>query len=86
MALYITDQCINCDMCLPECPNRAIEEGEKIYQIDVNLCTECIGFYNHQTCVSVCPIDCIIFHPEHVESKEELLEKFKNLNLVHHLI
>ncbi len=51
MALLITDKCINCDMCLPECPNDAIYEGSKIYEIDVARCTECVGFYEHQTCV-----------------------------------
>ena len=52
MALLITDKCINCDMCLPECPNEAIYEGDKVYEIDVNRCTECVGFYDHQTCVN----------------------------------
>ena len=81
MALLITDQCINCDMCLPECPNEAIYEGEQVYEIDVVRCTECVGFYDYQTCVSVCPIECIIPHPEHVETKEQLQEKFNQLNL-----
>ena len=69
MALLITDKCINCDMCLPECPNEAIR------------CTECVGFYDHQTCIAVCPIECIVPHPEHQETQEQLMEKFKGLNL-----
>lgn len=81
MALLITDKCINCDMCLAECPNDAIYEGAKVYEIDVNRCTECVGFYERQTCVDVCPIECIVSHPEHVETQEQLLEKFKVLNL-----
>ncbi|ENW23629.1 MULTISPECIES: YfhL family 4Fe-4S dicluster ferredoxin [Acinetobacter] len=81
MALLITDKCINCDMCLAECPNDAIYEGAKVYEIDVNRCTECVGFYERQTCVDVCPIECIVPHPEHVETQEQLLEKFKVLNL-----
>lgn len=81
MALHITNQCINCDMCLPECPNQAIFEGEKFYEINTALCTECVGFYDHQTCVDVCPIECIELHPEHVETQQQLLEKFKELNL-----
>ncbi len=60
MALLITSKCINCDMCEPECPNQAISEGYKIYEIDVDLCTECIGYYDQPTCIQVCPIDCII--------------------------
>ena len=82
MALRITNACINCDMCLPECPNDAIFEGQKIYEIDVTRCTECVGFYEHQTCMAVCPIDCIEVHPEHIESKAELEEKFKALNII----
>ena len=82
MALFITDKCINCDMCLPECPNNAIVEGERIYEIDIGRCTECVGFYDHQTCVSVCPIECIVPHLGHVESQDQLMEKFKHLNLL----
>ncbi|MDQ8953707.1 YfhL family 4Fe-4S dicluster ferredoxin [Acinetobacter rudis] len=82
MSLFITDDCINCDMCLAECPNQAIFEGEKYYEIDVERCTECVGFYDHQTCVAVCPIECIVPHPEFRESQEQLLSKFKALNIV----
>ena len=39
MSLIITDDCINCDVCEPECPNAAISQGEEIYVIDPNLCT-----------------------------------------------
>ncbi|MBL4817080.1 MAG: 4Fe-4S binding protein, partial [Shewanella sp.] len=42
MALLIDDSCINCDMCEPECPNQAITMGEEIYEIDSDLCTECV--------------------------------------------
>ncbi len=82
MALLITDDCINCDMCLPECPNTAIFEGTKVYEIDPDRCTECVGFYDNPTCKAVCPIDCIIQHPEHIESQKELLKKFNSLNIV----
>ena len=81
MALLITDKCINCDMCLAECPNTAIFEGNKIYEIDPLRCTECVGFYAHQTCVDVCPIECIIPHPEFVETRAQLLKKFETLKL-----
>ena len=76
MALKILDACINCDMCDPECPNDAITLGEKIYEIDPEKCTECVGHYDTPTCVSVCPIDCIINDPEHVEDEDTLLAKF----------
>lgn len=66
-------------MCEPECPNKAISLGEKIYEIDADLCTECVGFYDTPTCISVCPIDCIITDPEHIESKESLYQKFEKL-------
>ncbi len=76
MALIITDECINCDVCEPECPNGAISQGEEIYKIDPNLCTECVGHYNEPQCVEVCPVDCIITNPNHIESKEQLQAKY----------
>ncbi|MFG1488568.1 YfhL family 4Fe-4S dicluster ferredoxin [Oceanospirillum sp. HFRX-1_2] len=77
MALMITDECINCDVCEPECPNGAISQGDEIYEIDPNLCTECVGHYDEPQCVLVCPVECIPGNPEHVESQEELMEKYK---------
>ncbi|UTO18176.1 YfhL family 4Fe-4S dicluster ferredoxin [Acinetobacter sp. Z1] len=82
MALLITSACINCDMCLPECPNQAIYEGAKIYEIDPQRCTECVGFYEAPTCIAVCPIDCIKPDPLHIESKDQLQIKFNSLNLL----
>lgn len=79
MALKILDSCINCDMCEPECPNRAISMGPEIYQIDPERCTECVGFYDAPTCMQVCPIDCIIHDPDHVEDRETLYAKFVRL-------
>ncbi|MGL5947661.1 MAG: YfhL family 4Fe-4S dicluster ferredoxin [Aeromonas sp.] len=76
MALLITDKCINCDMCDPECPNQAISLGAEIYEIDPKRCTECVGHYDQPTCVSVCPIACIVKDPAHVESTEQLADKF----------
>lgn len=76
MALMITDECINCDVCEPECPNNAISQGEEIYEIDPNLCTECVGHYDEPQCQQVCPVDCIPHNPEHVETKEQLHEKY----------
>lgn len=79
MALMITDECINCDVCEPECPNGAIYQGEEIYEINPNLCTECVGHYDQPQCVQVCPIDCIPMNPDVVESKEQLLAKYHQL-------
>lgn len=79
MALMITDECINCGVCEPECPNGAISEGEEIYVIDPNLCTECVGHFDEPQCRLVCPVDCIPNDPDHQETKEELLEKYKRL-------
>jgi len=79
MALLITEKCINCDMCEPECPNQAIALGSKVYEIDPARCTECVGFYEVPTCVSVCPIDCIIPDPARPETEAQLLEKFVRL-------
>ncbi len=81
MALYITDECINCDVCEPECPNKAISQGDEIYIIDRNLCTECVGHYEDSQCALVCPISCILPDPQHRESETELQEKFNKLTL-----
>ncbi len=79
MSLLITDECINCDVCEPECPNSAISQGDEIYEIDPNLCTECVGHYDTPQCVEVCPVDCIPKDDDNVETKEQLLEKYKKL-------
>lgn len=79
MALMITDECINCDVCEPECPNGAISQGAEIYVINPAKCTECVGHYETPQCVEVCPVDCIPKHPEIVESREQLLEKYRHL-------
>ncbi|MEJ2480541.1 MAG: YfhL family 4Fe-4S dicluster ferredoxin [Acidihalobacter sp.] len=79
MALFITDECINCDVCEPECPNEAISPGEEIYVIDPKLCTECVGHYDTPQCKEVCPVDCIFVDPEHEETREELMTKYEDL-------
>jgi len=79
MALIITDECINCDVCEPECPNGAIYEGEEIYVIDPAKCTECVGHYDEPQCQQVCPVDCIPLDPDNVESEDELMEKYERL-------
>jgi len=60
MALKITDECISCGACEPECPNDAISMGDDIYVIDPNLCTECENTDHDPACIPVCPVDCII--------------------------
>jgi len=75
----ITDECINCAVCEPECPNGAIFEGEEIYEIDSNLCTECVGHFDEPQCQQVCPVDCIPLDPDVVESKDALLLKYQTL-------
>lgn len=80
MALHITDKCINCDVCEPECPNEAIYQGVEIYEIDTSRCTECVGHYDKPQCIQVCPVDCILVDPDNIESKDVLLNKFKQLN------
>jgi len=75
MALLINDDCVNCGVCEPECPNEAISEGDDIFVIEWESCTECVGWYEDTQCVEVCPVDCIPKDPEHVETKEELLAK-----------
>lgn len=79
MALVITDLCINCDVCQPECPNDAIVQGDEIYVIEPSLCTECVGHDEESRCVAVCPVDAIVADPGHPETHEQLLAKFRRL-------
>jgi ferredoxin len=79
MALTITEECINCDVCEPECPNQAISMGETIYVIDPNKCTECMGHFDEPQCVQVCPVECIPVDPDHIETREQLMSKYFKL-------
>ena len=80
MATTITSDCINCGACEPECPNEAISEGDDIYVIDPKLCTECVGFHDHEACQAVCPVECCVPDPNVRESEETLLERAKKLH------
>ena len=87
MSLLITEECINCDVCVPECPNEAIYFGgaykyghpkwSDVYVIDGDLCTECVGHYDTPQCVEVCPGDVCLPDPDRVETEEQLLAKIK---------
>ena len=79
MALKITEECINCDVCEPVCPNQAIYPGELIYHIDPQKCTECVGHYDEPQCQVLCPVDCIPLDPGHQETHTELLNKYQRL-------
>ncbi len=79
MALLITEECINCDVCEPECPNGALSQGDDLYIVDPAKCTECVGHFDTPQCIEVCPVDCIVQDPAHVESREQLHAKFESL-------
>ena len=79
MALIITEECINCDVCEPECPNEAIYQGEVIYEIDPQRCTQCIGHFDEPQCQQVCPVDCIPLDPANSETEPQLLAKYQRL-------
>ena len=79
MALKITEECINCDVCEPVCPNEAIYMGVEIFEIDPQLCTECVGHFDEPQCVEICPVECIPKDENHPETPEQLLEKYKRL-------
>ena len=80
MAYTITDECISCAACEPECPNSAISEGETIYIVDPDKCTECVGSFATSKCVEICPVDCCVLDPEHEETREQLMEKWHRLH------
>jgi ferredoxin len=79
MALWITDDCINCDVCEPVCPNGAISMGPAIYRIDPERCTECVGHHDEPQCVQICPVACIPVDPRHVETRAQLQAKYERL-------
>ena len=92
MSTMITEECINCGACEPECPNTAIYEGaanyeyegkshpalaQEVYYIVPEKCTECVGFFDQEQCAAVCPVDCCVPNPKDVESEEQLIAKAK---------
>ena len=76
----ITEECINCDVCEPECPNGAISLGEQVYVIDPARCTECVGHFSEPQCVQLCPVACIPVDPAHRETPQQLMEKYCRLH------
>jgi ferredoxin len=80
MAYKITEECINCGACEPECKNQAIKEGDTIYVIDPDKCTECVGWYESAKCVELCPVDSCVLDPKHKETREQLLQKWQEQN------
>ncbi|MFP6626610.1 MAG: YfhL family 4Fe-4S dicluster ferredoxin [Deltaproteobacteria bacterium] len=95
MATKITEECINCGACEPECPNTAIYEGgiewehkgdsheaidEDIYYIVPEKCTECVGFFDQEQCAAVCPVDCCIPDEKYPETEDLLLERARQLH------
>ena len=75
MATHITSECINCDACVPECPNDAISQGDETYVIDAAKCTECVGFHEAEACQAVCPVTCCVTDPAHAEVEEVLIAR-----------
>jgi ferredoxin len=80
MSTMITEECINCGACEPECPNQAISQGEDIFVIDPKLCTECVGFHDEEACAAVCPVDCCVPDPNNVESEAVLYDRAKQIH------
>jgi ferredoxin len=80
MATYITEECINCGACEPECPNEAISQGDDIYLIASEKCTECVGHFDKEACQAVCPVECCLPDPKHTETEEQLLVRAKKLH------
>lgn len=80
MALYITEECINCGLCPDECPNEAISMGAEIYEINADKCTECVGHHDEPSCVDICPVECIEVNPTRKETRDQLAQKFERLH------
>jgi ferredoxin len=81
MAKTITAECINCGACEPDCPNEAISQGDPVYVVDWEKCTECVGHHDSPKCLEVCPVDGVIIpDPAHMETHEQLEAKYAALN------
>ena len=80
MATMITADCINCGACEPECPNNAISQGDPVYVIAPELCTECVGFHDYEACAAVCPVDVCVTDPKNIESEEVLVARARALH------
>ena len=80
MATQITEDCINCAACEPECPNSAISQGDSIYVINPELCTECVGFYDKEACQAVCPVECCTPDPARAEDEAALIARSLTLH------
>lgn len=80
MSTIITEECINCGACEPECPNNAISQGDETFKIDPSLCSECVGFHDEEACAAVCPVDCCVPDPKHPETEEVLLARAKKIH------
>ena len=80
MATMITNDCINCGACEPECPNNAISQGDPVYVIDPKLCTECVGFHDYEACAAVCPVDVCVTDPNNIESEEVLMARARAIH------
>lgn len=80
MAYHITEECISCGACEPECPNEAITEGDILFIIDPDRCTECVGSFESSRCAEVCPVDACHPDPEHEETPEQLIAKWRGLH------
>jgi ferredoxin len=82
MAMKILDDCISCGACEPECPNEAISQGDTVYLVAADKCTECVGAFDAPKCQEVCPVDgCIVTDPDHAETREQLQDKYNKLHV-----
>ena len=80
MAYVITEDCIACARCEDECPNRAISEGEEIFVINPERCTECVGFFAESQCALVCPVDACVPDLDLEEPIDALRARYRRLH------
>ena len=95
MATFITEECINCGACEPECPKTAIYAGGAQYELNGQMfdalsndlyyivpekCTECVGHFNQEQCAAVCPVDCCVPDPNHPETEDVLIIRAKKIH------
>lgn len=74
------ERCIQCGVCLAECPNSGISEIDGEYRIDSGLCTECFGFYKTPHCADLCPVEAVESDTEVVVEEDLLVGRSAELH------
>lgn len=74
------ERCIQCGVCLEECPNQGIYEVDGEIRINASLCTECFGFYKTPHCADICPVEAVETDTEQPVEEDVLIGRSVELH------